>query len=78
MSIHGHTTKRFWIIDTGATTNDPSQLISINSQTQSSILTANGGVTCVTCERTAKVSQFMNLNTILVVPSLYSSLLSVS
>lgn len=68
MSVPDYTTKKLWIIDIGATyhmLNDPSQLISINVQTQSDILTANGGIAHVTCEGTTKASQSMNLDTVL-------------
>ncbi|KAJ9539522.1 hypothetical protein OSB04_032255 [Centaurea solstitialis] len=81
MSNTDNSKKGSWIIDTGATdhmTNDPSQLISMKSSMQSDIQTANGGIAPVTCEGPAKVSSSMNLDTVLVVPSLSSSLLSVS
>ena len=70
-----------WIIDTGATdhmTNDPSKLILKIRPKQTVVKTANGGLAKVTCEGSAQVSNSMNLDTVLVVPSLSSNLLSIS
>lgn len=85
-SDHGKPTiSRFfsheWVIDSGATdhmTNDPSILEIKTQPTQSLIKTANGGSADVISEGSAKISESMNLESILVVPSLSSSLLSVS
>ncbi|KAJ9552232.1 hypothetical protein OSB04_016277 [Centaurea solstitialis] len=81
MSSTNHAENNTWINDTGATdhmTNDPSKLVSKCPPKQSKILTANGGGAHVTCEGPAQVSSSMNLDTVLVVPSLSSNLLSVS
>lgn len=81
MSNTNHAVNNTWIIDTGATnhmTNDSSKLIAIYHPKQTIIHTANGGVAPVACEGPAKVSSSMNLDTVLVVPSFSSSLLSVS
>lgn len=70
-----------WIIDTGATdhmTNDSSKLQVLNPPNQTSVHTANGRIACVTCEGPTKVSNSMDLDKVLVVPSLSSNLLSVS
>ncbi|KAJ9561968.1 hypothetical protein OSB04_007128 [Centaurea solstitialis] len=81
MLNNNHVQNNSWIIDTGATdhmTNDSSKLASMNPPKQTSIHTANGGVAPVTGEGPAKVSNSMDLDTVLVVPSLSSNLLSVS
>ena len=68
------------IIDTGATdhmTNSTSHLTSICPATQQNILTANGGITLVTHEGSVSNSNSLNLDTVLVVPSLSCNLLSV-
>lgn len=70
-----------WIIDTGSTdhmTNDPSKLTLKVKPKQNVVKTANGSVAKVTCAGSAKLSNSMNLDTVLVVPSLSSNLLSIS
>lgn len=70
-----------WIIDTGATnhmTNDSSKIQALHPPNQTSVHTANGGIASVTCEGPAKMSNSMDLDKVLVVPSISSSLLSVS
>lgn len=69
-----------WIIDTGATdhmTNDQTKLLFKNPAQQIVVKTANGGIAPVTCEGSAKLSDSLSLDKILVVPSLSSNLLSV-
>lgn len=81
MSNTTHSVNNEWIIDTGATdhmTNDPSKLLTITRPEKQKIKTANGGLAQVTCEGAAQVSSLMNLDTVLVVPSLSSNLLSIS
>ena len=81
MSNTTHSVNNEWIIDTGATdhmTNDPSKLLTITRPEKQKIKTANGGLAQVTCEGVAQVSSLMNLDTVLVVPSLSSNLLSIS
>nr|GEW34833.1 retrovirus-related Pol polyprotein from transposon TNT 1-94 [Tanacetum cinerariifolium] len=68
-----------WIIDTGATdhmTNDPMKLTTSHTPKQISIQTANGEVAPVTSEGSVKVMNFMDLDSVLVVPSLSANLLS--
>ena len=75
-----HTQNSTWIIDTGATdhmTNSTSHLTSIRSTTQQNILTANGGIAPVTHEGSVSNSNSLNLDTVLVVPSLSCNILSV-
>ena len=67
-----------WIIDTGATdhiTNSTSHLTSIHPATQQNILTANGGIAPVTHEGSVYNSNSLNLDIVLVVPSLSCNLL---
>ena len=69
-----------WIIDTGATdymTNSTSHVTSIRASTQQNIVTANGGIAPVTHEGSVSNSNSLNLDTVLVVPSLSCNLLSV-
>ena len=81
MSYNTQSLENSWIIDTGATdhmTNDASKLSEIYSPKLKRIHAANGTEAPVTGEGPAQVSSSMNLDTVLVVPSLSSSLLSVS
>lgn len=69
------------IIDTGATdhmTNDPAKLIRYHTPKQANVKTANGEMAHVVGEGTVKVTNSMDLDCVLVVPSLSSNLLSVS
>lgn len=59
-------------------TNDPKKLTTRILPKQSMVKTANGGVADVTYEGSTQVSKTMNLDTVLVVPSLSSNLLSIS
>ena len=59
-------------------TNDPSKLVTICRPNKQKVKTSNGGLAPVTCEGVVQVSQSMNLDTVLVVPSLSSNLLSIS
>ncbi|OMO93820.1 hypothetical protein CCACVL1_06334 [Corchorus capsularis] len=68
-----------WVTDTGATdhmTSDSNPLCSIRSSVQPHILTADGGVSPVTGEGSVHVSNSINLDTVLIVHSLSSKLLS--
>ena len=70
-----------WIINTGASDhmkNDSSKLTSLCSPPQSNIVMANGGEARVICEGFAHISSSINLDTVLVVPSLSSNLLFIS
>lgn len=70
-----------WIINTGASdhmTNNPHQLQSIKSSSQSIISTANGSASPVTGEGPVTLSDTLTLDTVLVVLSLSYNLLSVS
>ncbi|KAJ9538399.1 LOW QUALITY PROTEIN: hypothetical protein OSB04_031132 [Centaurea solstitialis] len=70
-----------WIIDTGATddmVNDKNLLTTLHAPKQSIIQTASGELEKVTCEGVVQVSSSMNLDSVLVFPSLSSNLLSVS
>ena len=70
-----------WIIDTGATdhmTNDPMKLTTSRTPKQLSIQTANGDIAPVTNEGSVRVTNSMDLDCVLVVPSLSANLLSVS
>ena len=81
MLHRNQTPNNSWIIDTGATdhmTNNPEHLITSNPPKQSIIQTASGEPEAVTCQGSVKVSSSMELDTVLVVPSLSSNLLSVS
>ncbi|KAL4555898.1 hypothetical protein LXL04_038530 [Taraxacum kok-saghyz] len=81
MLHRNQTPNNSWIIDTGATdhmTNNPKHLITSNPPKQSIIQTASGEPEAVTCQGSVKVSSSMELDTVLVVPSLSSNLLSVS
>ncbi|CAH9115685.1 unnamed protein product [Cuscuta europaea] len=59
-------------------TNNSSKLLYVNPLKQTSIHTANRGVAPAIGEGPTKVSSYMNLDIVLVVPSLSSNLLSVS
>ena len=81
ISITYFTMNSTWIIDTGDIdhmTNDPHHLTSILPSTQQHISIANGGVSPVTSEGSVSMSHSLNLENVLVVPSLSSNLLPIS
>lgn len=70
-----------WIIDTGASdhmTSDPTQLQIIHPPSQSIISTANGSTSPITGEGSVILSNTLQLDSVLVVPTLAYNLLSVS
>ncbi|GJU66617.1 putative RNA-directed DNA polymerase [Tanacetum coccineum] len=80
MLHHNHASNNGWIIDTGATdhmTND-SKIMTTFSPKRINICTANGSTTPITGEGSVKISNSLDLNSVLVVPSLSANLLSVS
>lgn len=80
-SQYKNTHSNDWIIDTGASdhmTNNLDNLTASHTPKQMNIYTASGEVENVTAEGIVKVSSSMELNKVLVVPSLSSNLLSVS
>lgn len=79
MSCQNQTKISNWIIDTGATDhmiNDKNLLTTLHAPKQSIIQTSSGELEKVTCEGAVQVSSSMNLDSVLVVPSLSSNLLS--
>ena len=70
-----------WIIDFGATdhmTFDSKQISPLRHFSQKIVFTANGNTTPVIGERSLTLTDTLNLNSILVVPSLNYNLLSIS
>lgn len=70
-----------WIIDSGSTdhmTFDAKNTTSLTYTSQKFVTTANGTPTPVMGEGTSNVTEKLNLNSVLVVPSLYHNLLLVS
>ena len=80
-STSANTCNRSWIIDTGATyhmTSDANILHSLKTANQTFITSANGSISLVTKECSLSLTSSLNLDHVLVVPSLDYDLLSVS
>ena len=80
-SVFSATSKRTWIIDTGASdhmTRDFSQLKSVLPSSHSVISTTNGSTSPITGEGSVILSNTLTLDTVLVVPSLEYNIFSVS
>ena len=70
-----------WIIDSGATdhmTFDSNQILSLSQSSQKCVSTANGASTPVIGEGVVSLTDTLNLESVLVVPSLEYNLLSVA
>ena len=80
-STFAYTCNRLWIIDIGATyhmTSDANILHSLKTANQTFITSANGSISPVTGEGSLSLTSSLNLDHVLVVPSLDYDLLSVS
>ena len=76
-----HVINSTWIIDSGATdhmTFDSRQVSQLKPSSQKHISTANGTTTSVIGEGSLRLTNELNLDTVLIVPSLDYNLLSVS
>ncbi|CAL8991754.1 unnamed protein product, partial [Prunus brigantina] len=80
-AFHTSSPKHIWIIDSGATddmTFHPNELITHKPSTQSLVSNANGTPSLMVGEGSLSLSNFINLEYVLVVPSLDHNLLFVA
>ena len=81
LNISTHVSNSAWIIDFGATdhmTFDSRQVLPLKSSSQNYVFTANGTSILIIGEGSLSLTNTLNLDSVLVVPSLNYNLLSVS
>lgn len=81
LNISAPVSNSIWIIDSGATdhmTFDSRQIAHLRSSSQKSISTANGSEASIVGEGSLSLTNTLNLDSVLVVPSLDYNLLSIS